>query len=426
MKIVGLNPVRPSSFRAMSEITALDPVVNVDIDKKRPLVDESQIGEEAKRARVEIERVKKRKVAMLLCYSGQGYLGMQRNPGMQTIEEELINSMLKADLISEEAFTTPQQMQFQRAARTDKGVSAARQVVSLKLPEKAKVEEINEHLPEQIRVLGIKRTTKGFNSKSSCDARTYSYMLPTFSFTPPEQEISEAFRVTPEILEEVRTTLKIFEGTHNFHNFTSRKKPLDPSANRYIMSFCCEEPFLCGDIEFVVLKVKGQSFMLHQIRKMVGVVIAVVRGLTTKETIIRAWNTDRLDIPVAPGLGLVLEEVHYDRYNQKFGQDGIHEVLSWQEFDKDVKDFKEKFIHPSILETEIQEKSYPFMLDGHYHHHHRCFQPVAGYDIREQHLHQNSIQSADTDTTALCNSAAPDSAILCIDQVTESGHSPEL
>ncbi|CAG2064462.1 unnamed protein product, partial [Timema podura] len=146
-----------------------------------------------------------------------------RNPGMQTIEEELINSMLKADLISEEAFTTPQQMQFQRAARTDKGVSAARQVVSLKLPEKAKVEEINEHLPEQIRVLGIKRTTKGFNSKSSCDARTYSYMLPTFSFTPPEQEISEAFRVTPEILEEVRTTLKIFEGTHNFHNFTSRK-----------------------------------------------------------------------------------------------------------------------------------------------------------------------------------------------------------
>nr|CAD7260205.1 unnamed protein product [Timema shepardi] len=333
--------VRLSSFRAMSEITALDPVVNVDIDKKRPLVEESQIGEEAKRARVEIERVKKRKVAMLLCYSGQGYLGMQRNPGMQTIEEELINSMLKADLISEEAFTTPQQMQFQRAARTDKGVSAARQVVSLKLPEKAKVEEINEHLPEQIRALGIKRTTKGFNSKSSCDARTYSYMLPTFSFTPPEQEISEAFRVTPEILEEVRTTLKIFEGTHNFHNFTSRKKPLDPSANRYIMSFCCEEPFLCGDIEFVVLKVKGQSFMLHQIRKMVGVVIAVVRGLTTKETIIRAWNTDRLDIPVAPGLGLVLEEVHYDRYNQKFGKDGIHEVLSWQEFDKDVKDFKE-------------------------------------------------------------------------------------
>nr|CAD7426269.1 unnamed protein product [Timema monikensis] len=421
----------------MSEITALDPVVNVDIDKKRSLVDESQIGEEAKRARVEIERVKKRKVAMLLCYSGQVmehklsqtclvfinlnsiYL-IYRNPGMQTIEEELINSMLKAELISEEAFTTPQQMQFQRAARTDKGVSAARQVVSLKLPEKAKVEEINEHLPEQIRALGIKRTTKGFNSKSSCDARTYSYMLPTFSFTPPEQEISEAFRVTPEILEEVRTTLKIFEGTHNFHNFTSRKKPLDPSANRYIMSFCCEEPFLCGDIEFVVLKVKGQSFMLHQIRKMVGVVIAVVRGLTTKETIIRAWNTDRLDIPVAPGLGLVLEEVHYDRYNQKFGKDGIHEVLSWQEFDKDVKDFKEKFIHPSILETEIQEKSYPLI-----------------YDIREQHLHQNSIQSADTDTTALCNSTvshstvmcnstAPNSAILCIDQVTESGHSPEL
>lgn len=31
------------------------------------------------------------------------------------------------------AFNTPQQLQFQRAARTDKGVSACRQVVSLKM-----------------------------------------------------------------------------------------------------------------------------------------------------------------------------------------------------------------------------------------------------------------------------------------------------
>jgi tRNA pseudouridine38-40 synthase len=30
--------------------------------------------------------------------------------------------------------------------------------------------------------------------------------------------------------------------------------------------------------EFAVIKVKGQSFMLHQIRKMVGLVIAIVQG----------------------------------------------------------------------------------------------------------------------------------------------------
>lgn len=52
---------------------------------------------------------------------------------MQTIEEELINALYKTKFITEEAFNQMQTIQFQRAARTDKGVSAARQVVSLKL-----------------------------------------------------------------------------------------------------------------------------------------------------------------------------------------------------------------------------------------------------------------------------------------------------
>lgn len=89
--------------------------------------------------------------------------------------------------------------------------------------EDSKVEMINNHLPEQIHVLAVKRATKGFNSKSSCDARTYSYILPTFAFAPSNVEPSESYRITSEVMDSVRSTLKIFEGTHNFHNFTARK-----------------------------------------------------------------------------------------------------------------------------------------------------------------------------------------------------------
>jgi tRNA pseudouridine38-40 synthase len=85
------------------------------------------------------------------------------------------------------------------------------------------VETINNHLPAQIHVLAIKRTTKGFNSKSSCDARTYSYMLPTFAFAPSGVEPSESYRITSEVMDSVRSMLTVFEGTHNFHNFTARK-----------------------------------------------------------------------------------------------------------------------------------------------------------------------------------------------------------
>lgn len=92
--------------------------------------------EEAKRARLEAfppDRVKRRKALVLLGYSGVNYCGMQRNPRVATIEEELQKAMLKHGWMNEEGFNNPQQAFFQRAARTDKGVSAARQCVSMKL-----------------------------------------------------------------------------------------------------------------------------------------------------------------------------------------------------------------------------------------------------------------------------------------------------
>lgn len=81
------------------------------------------------------ERVKKRKYCMLLAFAGAKFLGMQRNPGVNTIEEELLKALLKNKMINDEGFNQPQMIHFQRAARTDKGVSAVRQCCSLKLRE---------------------------------------------------------------------------------------------------------------------------------------------------------------------------------------------------------------------------------------------------------------------------------------------------
>jgi hypothetical protein len=51
------------------------PVSNEGDSKKRPLQEES---ENSKKQCIEPDRVRRRKVALLLAYSGQGYLGMQR------------------------------------------------------------------------------------------------------------------------------------------------------------------------------------------------------------------------------------------------------------------------------------------------------------------------------------------------------------
>ena len=42
---------------------------------------------------------------------------------------------------------------------------------------------------------------------------------------------------------------------------------------------------------------------------MIGMTIAVVRGHASVETIEKTWALDRIDVPRAPGLGLLLDEV---------------------------------------------------------------------------------------------------------------------
>ena len=247
---------------------------------------------------------------------------------------------------------------FQRAARTDKGVSAIKQIVSAQLPHdfKDSIEKVNDLLPPEIRLIDCLRVTKFFDAKNFCDARTYSYLMPSYALCSVEDNTTEEFRLSDEKLKEFNDILKLYLGTHNYHNFTSGKAPTDASAMRYIISMDCSTPFIKDDLEFVVVRVKGQAFMLHQIRKMIGLAIAVLRGVTTKDTILKAFQTTRIDIPKAPGLGLLLEEVHYDAYNKKYGGDGVHEPICWDHKNDIIEEFKHKYIYPVIVETEKKEK----------------------------------------------------------------------
>lgn len=107
-------------------------------------------------------------------------------------------------------------------------------------------DKINEHLPDDIKVFAIKRVTKGFNSKSQCDARTYSYTIPTYAFAPENLELYpkkdeyhdiekrkeqlsiidgkpfSEYRISKEDVQRLSEVLKLFQGTHNFHNFTAK------------------------------------------------------------------------------------------------------------------------------------------------------------------------------------------------------------
>jgi tRNA pseudouridine38-40 synthase len=139
----------------------------------------------------------------MLSYCGSGYKGMQLNPPHKSIEGDLFEAFVKAGAISQANSNDPKKVwelvtvlwveltrlesSLVRCARTDKGVHAAGNVISLKLiiEDPELVQKINANLPEQIRVWDVIRTTGSFSSYQICDSRKYEYLLPSHVFLPP-------------------------------------------------------------------------------------------------------------------------------------------------------------------------------------------------------------------------------------------------
>ncbi|KAF9352868.1 tRNA pseudouridine synthase 1 [Mortierella sp. NVP85] len=339
-------------------------------------------------------RLPKRKVALLMGYCGTGYQGMQANENAKTIEGELFKAMVKAGAVSKDNSDDIKKISMMRSARTDKGVHAAGNVVSLKMIVDIEdiIGKINEQLPEQIRIFGKIRTLNAFNAKVLCDSRVYEYLLPTYVFLPrpplPEREKSTGtvlredipegskawdecvhistpeemaekrnYRIDEATLAKVREGFAAYIGTKNFHNFTIKKDFKEKTCQRYMMSFTVSDPIMIQGTEWLSLKVHGQSFMLHQIRKMVGLIIMIVRTDTPLKLIPETFKENRINIPKAPSLGLLLERVQ-----------GKNEPLDFEPYREEMEAFKQKYIYDGIFKEELEFNrfdEYLQILDGH-------------------------------------------------------------
>ncbi|XP_021902408.1 tRNA pseudouridine synthase A, mitochondrial [Carica papaya] len=148
--------------------------------------------------------------------------------------------------------------------------------------------------------------------------------------------------------------LKHYVGSHNFHNFTTRTKAEDPSAQRYIVSFHANTTVNVEGIEFVKCEVVGQSFMLHQIRKMIGLAVAIMRNCASEELFDTAFQKDvNINVPSAPEVGLYLDECLFASYNQKWKDS--HEELSMKDYEEEAEAFKMKHIYSHIASTEHKD-----------------------------------------------------------------------
>lgn len=191
---------------------------------------------------------------------------------------------------------------------------------------------------------------------------------PKYQPTPAEialREIKTAYvaakrryRVTPARIQQLQAALDQYRGTNNFHNYTIKKPFKDPSAKRHIRSFEVNpNPIQIGDTEWLSLKVHGQSFMMHQIRKMVAMAVLCVRCAAPVSIIKESYGPTRISIPKAPGLGLLLERPVFESYSKKAQSSFDREPLEFTKFEKEIDEFKQKQIYNRIYDTEEKENS---------------------------------------------------------------------
>jgi len=122
----------------------------------------------------------RRNLKITLSYDGSEFRGWQIQPGLPTVQGVLANCLGRI---------TSEKVLPQGCGRTDAGVHALAQVASVSLespiPEWNLLVALNDVLPLSIRVTGVERVEDSFHARHSATAKTYRYRIYRETICPP-------------------------------------------------------------------------------------------------------------------------------------------------------------------------------------------------------------------------------------------------
>lgn len=244
-----------------------------------------------------------RNFKMVLQYEGTRYQGWQRQESTGNTIQGRIEALLTK--------MCGKPVEIQGSDRTDAGVHARGQVASVHLDTDFGADEIlaymNKYLPEDIGVIDICEVDDRFHARLLAKGKTYCYQVIN-SELPHVFDRKYAYvypgRLDIQAMEKAASYLT---GTHDFAAFTSAKKG-KKSTVRTIEEIQIEKE---GD--FLRFIFKGNGFLFHMVRILMGTLLLVGAGEMDAETIPVVLKSGKREEagPLVPALGLTLMEVRY-------------------------------------------------------------------------------------------------------------------
>lgn len=242
------------------------------------------------------------KIVLIVEYDGRRYYGFQWQKELPTIQSELEGAIKKL---------TGESSRITGASRTDTGVHARGQVASFRttssLSPQTIVKALNFYLPDDIAVKAACRVSIDFNVRKGALSREYEYKILNSWVRSPLAE-GFSYRVVTKLnIEIMNEACKILEGEHDFASFVTIL-PGIKSTRRTIY-----EAEVTRENELVTFRIVANSFLPHQVRNTVGLLIKVGKSKVGVEELAHIMEQKTLGLagPTAPPYGLCLIRVNY-------------------------------------------------------------------------------------------------------------------
>lgn len=231
-------------------------------------------------------------------YDGTEFAGWQVQPDVRTVQGELRRAL--ATVLREEPRVTG-------AGRTDAGVHAAGQVVSLESAADVAMalRSVNAVLPDDVVVRSAEPAPPGFDARRHAVRRHYRYRLHPGP-TALHRRFAWVLDRRPD-LPALAAAAARMPGRRDFASFASGVEP-DEDTECVLERITVEERG-----PFVELDVTANRFLRKMVRTIVGTLLEVGRGARPPEWIddVIAARDRRAAGPVVPPTGLCLVAVDY-------------------------------------------------------------------------------------------------------------------